>query len=244
MNLLSPQIYKFDPVKKVTIAIDGYSSCGKSTLAKEIAKELNYIYVDSGAMYRAVTLYLVQKGILKDKSYLKNVVLSALPNISIGFEYNSDKEHSETLLNGVNVEKDIRTIEISQQVSQISAIPEVRQKLVDIQQELGKSGGVVMDGRDIGTVVFPKAEVKLFMTADPDVRAERRYAELKAKGDSVSLDEVKENLLQRDHLDTTRAVSPLIQADDAVIIDNSHLNREEQLNQALEIIQEKINQKS
>ena len=228
-------------MRKVTIAIDGYSSCGKSTLAKEIAKNLNYRYVDSGAMYRAVTLHLINRGILKDGSYLKQAVLDALPLIKIDFVFNKDKGISETYLNSVNVEKDIRTMFVSKQVSPISAIKEVRTKLVDLQQEMGKEGAVVMDGRDIGTVVFPNAEVKLFMTADPDVRAERRLLELKGNGQKSSFDEVKDNLTKRDYIDMNRDVSPLRQADDAVVIDNSEITREEQLDIALNIIKEKIN---
>lgn len=228
-------------MKKVTIAIDGYSSCGKSTLAKEIAKNLNYRYVDSGAMYRAVTLYLIDNGILKDGNYLKQAVLDALPEINIDFIFNKDKGVSETLLNSTNVEKDIRTMFISKQVSPISAIEEVRTKLVELQQRMGETGGVVMDGRDIGTVVFPNAEVKLFMTADPDVRTERRLLELEGNGQKSTFDEVKDNLTKRDYIDMNRDVSPLRQAEDALVIDNSEITREEQLEVALNIIKEKIN---
>jgi cytidylate kinase len=228
-------------VKKVTIAIDGYSSCGKSTLAKEIAKNLNYRYVDSGAMYRAVTLHLANKGILKDGAYLKKAVLDSLPLINIDFVFNAAKGISETYLNDINVEKDIRTMFISKQVSPISAIEEVRTKLVDLQQKMGQKGAVVMDGRDIGTVVFPNAEVKLFMTADPDIRAERRLLELEGNGQKSTFDEVKDNLTKRDYIDMNRDVSPLRQAEDAVVIDNSEITREEQLEIALKIITEKIN---
>lgn len=228
-------------MRKVTVAIDGYSSCGKSTLAKEIAKNLNYRYVDSGAMYRAVTLYLINQGILKDGNYLKKAVLDALPLINIDFVFNKDKGISETFLNSTNVEKDIRTLFISKQVSPISAIEEVRTKLVDLQQQMGTKGAVVMDGRDIGTVVFPKAEVKLFMTADPDVRAKRRLLELEGNGQKSTFDEVKDNLTKRDYIDMNREVSPLRQADDAIVIDNSEITREEQLEIALNIIKEKIN---
>jgi cytidylate kinase len=228
-------------VRKVTIAIDGYSSCGKSTLAKEIAKNLNYRYVDSGAMYRAVTLYLIDKGILKDGNYLKRAILDALPLINIDFVFNTDKGISETFLNSINVEKEIRTMFISKQVSPISAIEEVRTKLVDLQQQMGKKGAVVMDGRDIGTVVFPNAEIKLFMTADPDVRADRRLLELEQNGQKSTFDEVKDNLTKRDYIDMNRDVSPLRQADDAIVIDNSEITRQEQLEIALNIIKEKIN---
>lgn len=228
-------------MKKVTIAIDGYSSCGKSTLAKEIAKQLNYRYVDSGAMYRAVTYYMIKNGVLKDGAYILDAVIKELPDIHIDFTFNKEKGISETLLNGVNIEKEIRTIEISKQVSPISAIPEVRTKLVSLQQEMGNKGAVVMDGRDIGTVVFPNADVKLFMTANMDIRAERRYQELLGKGHSVNFDEVKESLNRRDYIDMNRDVSPLKKADDAIVLDNSELNREEQLELAIHIINEKIN---
>jgi len=228
-------------VKKVTIAIDGYSSCGKSTLAKELAKKFNYRYVDSGAMYRAVTLHLINKGILKDGAYLKKAVIDALPLIDIEFVFNKDKGISETFLNGVNVEKDIRTMFISKQVSPISAIKEVRTKLVFLQHQMGQKGEVVMDGRDIGTVVFPNAEVKLFMTADTDVRTERRLLELEGNGQKSTFDEVKDNLTKRDYIDMNRDVSPLVQADDAIVIDNTEITREEQLEIAINIINEKIN---
>ncbi|MCH2236157.1 MAG: (d)CMP kinase [Crocinitomicaceae bacterium] len=224
----------------ITIAIDGFSSCGKSTLAKEIAEKLQYSYVDSGAMYRAVTLYLLNKGILKDGSFIKSQVLDALPNINISFEINPDKKRSETHLNGNNVEKEIRKLHVAQHVSAVSAIPEVRTKLVAMQQNFGQNGAVVMDGRDIGTVVFPRAEVKLFMTASKDIRAQRRYDELLAKGDKVNLDEIRQNLVKRDYIDMNRDVSPLKKAEDAIEIDNSELTREEQLDLALNIIQKAI----
>ena len=225
----------------MTIAIDGYSSCGKSTLAKEIAQKLNYRYVDSGAMYRAVTYYMIKNGILKDGAYIKQAVVNELPSIEIDFTFNKEKGISETLLNGNNIEKDIRTIEISRQVSPISAIEAVRTKLVSLQQKMGTKGAVVMDGRDIGTVVFPKADVKLFMTANMNIRAERRYQELLSKGQNVNFDEVKESLNRRDYIDMNRDVSPLRQAKDAIVIDNSELTREEQLDLALDIINQKIN---
>lgn len=221
---------------KLTIAIDGYSSCGKSTLAKEIARKLNYVYADSGAMYRAVTLHLLNKGILKDGAYIKELVLTELDSIDIRFQFDPRLERSETFLNGENVEKEIRSSKISRQVSIISAIEEVRTKLVDIQQKMGKEGGVVMDGRDIGTVVFPHADVKLFMTASNRVRAERRYIELKEKGENISLEEVAKDLKKRDHIDMNREISPLRKADDAIEIDNTELDRESQLTMALEII--------
>lgn len=227
-------------MKFLTIAIDGYSSCGKSTLAKEIANELNYIYVDSGAMYRAFTLHLMNKGILKDSAYITSQVIDELDNTQIRFAYNTESQKSETYLNGVNVEKDIRSSLISKQVSPISAIKEVREKMVAIQQQMGMEGRVVMDGRDIGTVVFPKAEVKLFMTASNEIRAQRRLIELLEKGENISLDDVKKSLAQRDHIDMTREIAPLRKAEDAIEIDNSELNRAEQLELALTIIQTKI----
>jgi cytidylate kinase len=227
-------------VKFLTIAIDGYSSCGKSTLAKEIANELNYVYVDSGAMYRAFTLHLMNRGILKDGAYITSQVIDELENTQIRFAFNTETQKSETYLNGVNVEKDIRSSLISKQVSPISAIKEVREKMVAIQQQMGIEGRVVMDGRDIGTVVFPKAEVKLFMTASNEIRAQRRLIELLEKGENVSLDDVKKSLAQRDHIDMTREIAPLRKAEDAIEIDNSELNRAEQLDLALTIIQDKI----
>jgi len=227
-------------VSKITIAIDGYSSCGKSTLAKALATNLNYIYVDSGAMYRAVTLHLMNTGLLKDGHFIQKQVIEELEKIHIQFEFNSDQGKSETLLNGVNVEKEIRTLTISRQVSAISAIREVREKLVSIQQKLGYGGGVVMDGRDIGTVVFPNAEVKLFMVASNDIRAQRRYDELKAKGENLSFDDVKKSIARRDHLDMNREISPLQKAEDAIEIDNSDLDEKQQFNLALKIINERV----
>ncbi len=226
-------------MSEITIAIDGFSSCGKSTLAKELANKLNYIYVDSGAMYRAVTLHLINTGILKDGHFIKEQVLNELNDIEIRFEYNRDQKKSETYLNGENIEKDIRTLAISKQVSAISAIGEVRTKLVKIQQDLGQMGGVIMDGRDIGTVVFPHAEVKLFMTADNDIRAQRRYLELIDKGECISLEDVKKSIARRDYLDMNREIAPLSKAEDAIEIDNSELSEEDQLELALKIINEK-----
>jgi cytidylate kinase len=227
-------------VSKITIAIDGYSSCGKSTLAKALANELNYVYVDSGAMYRAVTLHLMNTGLLKDGHFIRKQVISELENINIRFEFNKEDQKSETYLNGENIEKQIRTLEISRQVSAISAIPAVRTKLVSIQQSFGAEGGVVMDGRDIGTVVFPNAEVKLFMVASNDIRAERRFLELKKKGQQLNLEEVKKSIARRDHLDMNREISPLMKADDAIEIDNSELDQNEQFNLALSIIDKKV----
>jgi cytidylate kinase len=228
-------------VKPLTIAIDGYSSCGKSTLAKDIAHELNYVYVDSGAMYRAVTLHMMNKGLLKDGAFIEQQVVQELDQIEISFKADSPGKNAHTNLNGKDVEKEIRSTIISKNVSGISAVGAVREKLVELQQEMGQKGGVVMDGRDIGTVVFPKAEVKLFMTASIRIRAERRHQELIAKGENVSLEQVSKDLQRRDHLDMNRAISPLKKAEDAITVDNSHLSRTEQLEKALELIQDKIN---
>lgn len=229
-------------MSKITIAIDGYSSCGKSTLAKALANELGYIYVDSGAMYRAITLHLMNTGILKDGHFIQQQVVEELPNVDIKFEHNRrDKGRSETLLNGENVEKNIRTLEISREVSAISAIGEVRTKLVSIQQEMGALGGVVMDGRDIGTVVFPHAEVKFYMVASNDIRARRRYEELKNRGIQLDLDQVKKSISRRDNLDMNREISPLQKATDAIEIDNSDLDQEEQFELAMKLITEKVN---
>jgi cytidylate kinase len=223
------------PVSKIIIAIDGHSSTGKSSFAKAIAAKLNYVYVDSGAMYRAVTLYGLQHGLISNKKELHaEALVAALPAIHIVFRYINGQHH--TFLNGVDVEADIRGIEVSQQVSAVSAIAAVRTHLVHLQQLMGKEKGVVMDGRDIGTVVFPQAELKIFMTADPQVRAERRYKELVAKGRPVSFDEILQNVIQRDYDDEHRAITPLRQADDALLLDNSHLTPDEQMKWFEEIL--------
>jgi cytidylate kinase len=221
-------------LKKITIAIDGYSSCGKSTIAKQIAKEFGYIYVDSGAMYRAITLFALQRDYIKDGIVDKRLI-NDLEAIKVSFILN-DQGIPETILNGINVETEIRTPRISKNVSPVSAIKEVRQKLVARQQELGKLGGIVMDGRDIGTVVFPKADLKLFITASPDIRAERRFQELTQKGIKTTVTEVKEALLARDEYDMNREESPLMQAEDAILFDNSHLTKEEQHHKLIQII--------
>jgi len=229
-------------LKKITIAIDGFSSTGKSTLAKQLAKALGYVYVDTGAMYRAITLYALQNGWVSDTHIDRNALIDALPHIFLKFVYNPDLGFAEMYLNDENVENIIRSIEVSQHVSKIAEISEVRANLVKQQQAFGKDKGVVMDGRDIGTVVFPHAELKLFMTASAQIRAERRYNELKEKGEGVSLDEVYKNVIERDHIDSTREDSPLVKADDAIELDNSQLSREEQFeiiyNLALNKIQE------
>ncbi len=222
-------------MKKINIAIDGYSSCGKSTLAKQLARELNYIYIDSGAMYRAVTLFLLQHNINIQNH---DEVIGKLDEIDIYFEYLDG--NSTTFLNGKNVEKDIRKMDIAKQVSHVAIISEVRQKLVKQQQHLGRDKGVVMDGRDISTVVFPDAELKIFVTAEIDIRADRRFQELKDKGIESSLEEIKSNLRDRDYIDSTREDSPLTQAEDAILLDNTSLDRASQLKKALEWAQERI----
>ncbi len=216
--------------KSIIIAVDGYSSCGKSTFAKSIAEELDYVYIDSGAMYRAVALYCLKKGIImNDNSDIKQVI-KALKFIDIEFKFNRSAQKYETFLNNENVEEDIRSVEVSEVVSLISKIKQVREKILVLQRRMGEKKGIVMDGRDIGTVVFPEAELKIFMTADVNVRAKRRYDELKEKGLKVSLDEIKRNIEQRDHQDVNRKESPLAKAKDAIELDNSSMTVEEQMN--------------
>lgn len=224
----------------ITIAIDGFSSTGKSTLAKQLAKHLGYVYVDTGAMYRAITLFAMQMGYISNDFFDKDTLINSLPNIKLHFEFNPDLGFAEMFLNDVNVEKEIRTIEVSNFVSKIAEVSEVRSKLVEQQQEMGKGKGVVMDGRDIGTVVFPNAELKIFMTASPETRAQRRFDELQAKGDSVTYEEVLKNVQERDYIDTHRDDSPLVKANDAIEIDNSYLTREEQFTAVLELADEII----
>lgn len=224
----------------ITIAIDGFSSTGKSTLAKQLAKHLGYVYVDTGAMYRAITLFAMQMGYISNDFFDKETLINSLPNIKLHFEFNPDLGFAEMYLNDVNVEKEIRTIEVSSFVSKIAEVSEVRSKLVEQQQEMGKGKGIVMDGRDIGTVVFPNAELKIFMTASPETRAQRRFDELQAKGDSVTYEEVLKNVQERDYIDTHRDDSPLVKADDAIEIDNSYLTREEQFTAVLELAEEII----
>ena len=222
--------------KQITIAIDGFSSTGKSTLAKQLAQKLGYIYVDTGAMYRAVAYFAMQNQLISVDSFNKVGLVNQLKNIVLEFKFNSELGFAEMYLNGVNVEKAIRTIEVSGYVSKVAEVSEVRAKLVEQQQEMGKNKGIVMDGRDIGTVVFPDAELKIFMTASAVTRAQRRFDELVQKGDSVSYDEVLKNVEERDYIDTHREDSPLIMAEDAVEIDNSHLTREEQFQAVLELV--------
>ncbi len=227
-------------MKKITIAIDGFSSTGKSTLAKQLAKELEYVYVDTGAMYRAVAFFAMQQNIIGADFFDKDALINALPNIQLEFKFNADLGFAEMFLNGENVEKQIRTIEVSNFVSKVATVSEVRAKLVEQQQEMGKNKAIVMDGRDIGTVVFPDAELKIFMTASAETRAQRRFDELQQKGDNVSYEEVLKNVVERDHIDTHREDSPLVIAEDAIEIDNSYLNKEEQFAAVLELVNDVV----
>lgn len=224
--------------KKITIAIDGFSSTGKSTLAKQLATHLGYVYVDTGAMYRAVAFFAMQNGFINDEFFDKESLIKSLPFIKLQFKFNADLGFAEIYLNKVNVETEIRTIEVSSFVSKVAEVSEVRTKLVEQQKEMGKDKGIVMDGRDIGTVVFPDAELKIFMTASATTRAQRRYNELVAKGDRVTFEEVLKNVEERDYIDTHREDSPLVVAEDAIEIDNSHLNRKEQFELVLELVNE------
>ena len=226
---------------KINIAIDGYSSCGKSTIAKAIARELNYVYIDSGAMYRAMTLFALQNGFITNDGKVNDQgLVQALDVVMINFRYNTETYRYETFLNGRNVDREIRTLQVSNSVSPISAIKEVRQKLVKMQKRMAESKGVVMDGRDIGTVVLPDAELKLFMTADPEIRAKRRFDELQAMGVETSFDDVLRNINQRDKIDTTREHDPLLQAVDAIVVDNSHLTLDEQFQFVMSKISQRI----
>jgi cytidylate kinase len=222
---------------KIIVAIDGYSSCGKSTTAKQVAKQLNYAYIDTGAMYRAVTLFFIRNHVSVSNP---KEIQQALNDIHITFRRDKVKKSNDTYLNGLNVEDEIRRMYVSDQVSTVSAIAEVRHALVAQQQRMGKTKGIVMDGRDIGTVVFPQAELKIFMTADPLIRAQRRQLELLEKGELISLPEIAENLKMRDHIDTTRAESPLKQAEDAIYIDNSQMTLDEQVEMVVRLADEKI----
>lgn len=215
-------------MKKIIIAIDGYSSCGKSTMAKDLAKEIGYIYIDSGAMYRAVTFYCVEHGLFEGNKVNEAELAKAMPDIHIGFRLNPETKRPETYLDGRSVEKEIRTLAVSQKVSFIAALGFVREALVRLQQEMGKEKGIVMDGRDIGTTVFPDAELKVFVTASAAIRAQRRYDELQAKGENGSYEEILANVEERDRIDMNRAVSPLRQAEDAVVLDNSEMTVDEQ----------------
>ena len=223
-------------MSKITVAIDGYSSCGKSTLAKALAQKLNYNYIDTGAMYRAVTIYCLRNGIIQNSIVNQKKLMDCLSDIEVSFRYNTVTKTSEVFLNGEHVEKEIRTMEVANHVSAISSIKEVREKMVILQREMGKHKGVIMDGRDIGTHVFPYAELKLFMTADNDVRTQRRLDELSSKGEYHTFEDVKRNLEKRDHDDTTRKENPLIKAEDAVVLDNTDINKEEQLEFVMKLI--------
>jgi cytidylate kinase len=225
---------------KITIAIDGFSSTGKSTVAKQLAKELSYVYVDTGAMYRAITLYAMRKGYIKKNSFDVAALIQDLPSLNLKFVFDTALGYAAIYLNNENIEDEVRTLEVSQYVSRVAAISEVREKLVAQQQEMGLKKGVVMDGRDIGTVVFPNAELKIFMTATAEERAGRRFKEMKEKGQDVNYEEVLKNVMERDHLDTTREDSPLVKAEDAIEIDNSALNIEEQFEKILQLAETTI----
>lgn len=228
--------------RKIIIAIDGYSSCGKSTFAKAIAKELNYLYIDSGAMYRAVTLYSMRAGLVGKTGMKTEGIIASLREININFVYNPDLCGYETYLNSQNVEKEIRRIDVSANVSSISQIPEVRGRMVELQRQIGVFKGIVMDGRDIGTVVFPDAEIKIFMTASLEIRAKRRFDELVAKGETVDPEEVKRNILSRDIADENRDVSPLRRAEDAIVLDNTRMTVQQQMDWVMDIINKKIHE--
>ena len=225
---------------KITIAIDGFSSTGKSTLAKQLAKHLGYIYVDTGAMYRAVAYFAMQKGFITSSSFDKSALIAALPTIQLSFEFNEALGFAEMYLNNENIETPIRTIEVSRMVSKVAEISEVRAKLVEQQQAMGKDKGIVMDGRDIGTVVFPDAELKLFMTASSKTRAQRRFDELVEKGQHITFEDVLQNVEERDYIDTHREDSPLVKADDAIEVDNSSLTKKEQFELVLNLVKEKL----
>jgi len=225
--------------KKITIAIDGFSSCGKSTLAKELANELNYIFIDSGAMYRGVTLFALRNNLISNTDVDREGIIDKLADVNLEFKANKNDAPS-LLLNGENVADEIRTPIVSSFVSKIAEIKEVRTKLVGEQQKMGNKGGIIMDGRDIGTVVFPSADLKLFITADVDIRTERRFKELIARGFETTRDAVRENLIKRDHIDSNREESPLTKAETAIEIDNTQLSREEQMQKALDLVEEII----
>ncbi|MBO5887189.1 MAG: (d)CMP kinase [Bacteroidaceae bacterium] len=215
-------------MKVITIAIDGHSSCGKSTMAKDLAKEIGYIYIDTGAMYRAVTLFAMQNGLITDAGIDEDALRNRMPDILITFQLNEETGRPDTYLNGVCVEREIRTMEVSKYVSPIATLGFVREAMVELQRLMGEAKGVIMDGRDIGTVVFPNAELKIFVTASADVRAKRRFDELTAKGESCNFDEILTNVVERDRIDSTRAISPLRKAEDAIVLDNSNMTIPEQ----------------
>ena len=230
-------------MKKITIAIDGHSSCGKSTMAKDLAKAVGYVYVDTGAMYRAVTLYAMRHNIFdEDNKVNEDLLKNEMKNINISFRFNAEKGTPDAYLNGECVETEIRRMDVSSRVSHIAAIPFVREILVDLQKQMGRDKGVVMDGRDVGTVIFPDAELKLYVTASAEVRAQRRYDELKAKGEDVDFNEILKNVQERDYIDTHREVGPLKKADDAIVLDNSHMTIEEQKKWLLEQFEKVVNE--
>ena len=226
-------------MNKITIAIDGHSSCGKSTMAKNLAKEIGYIYIDTGAMYRAVTLYALQNGIITENGIDAEALKAKMEQIMITFVLDPASGHPQTFLHGICVEKDIRTMEVSRQVSHIAAMGFVREAMVSLQRLMGESKGVILDGRDIGTVVFPNAELKVFVTASAEIRAKRRYDELTAKGEVCDFDDILKNVKERDHIDSTRSISPLRKAEDAIVLDNSHMSITEQQEWLLERVKER-----
>jgi len=230
---------------KLIIAVDGHSSCGKSTLAKDVSKHFNYRYIDTGAMYRAVTLYVIENNLYKGKEIKEKELKKDIETgkIQIDFKYNPELKKSETYLNGKNVENQIRGIEVSNLVSPVAVIPFVREYLVAQQRAMGKDGGIVMDGRDIGTNVFPNADLKIFLTADAEVRAKRRFKELKTKGDNVNFEEILKNVKERDYIDSHRKTNPLVQAEDAVLINNSNISIEEQAQIVIELAEKKLSEK-
>lgn len=221
-------------MKKITIAIDGHSSCGKSTMAKDLARRIGYVYIDTGAMYRAVTLFAMRHNLISNGQVDAAKLQEEMGNIHISLRLNPETQRPDTYLNGECVEREIRTMEVSRHVSLIAALPFVRSAMVEMQREMGKEKGVVMDGRDIGTVVFPHAELKIFVTASAEVRTQRRYDELTAKGEKCNYEEILENVKERDHIDSTRETSPLRQAEDAIVLDNTHMTIPEQENWLME----------
>jgi cytidylate kinase len=227
-------------MKKIIIAIDGFSSTGKSTIAKEVAKHMGYVYVDTGAMYRAVALFAMENGYINKQSLDTQTLINALPDIRLQFQYNEQLGFAEMFLNDKNVENEIRTLEVSQYVSRIAEISEVRAKLVEQQQKMGQNRGIVMDGRDIGTVVFPDAELKIFMNSSAETRARRRFDELSEKGQQVTFEDVLKNVQERDYIDSHREDSPLIIAKDAIAIDNSKLDKKEQFEQVMQLVRKSM----
>lgn len=225
---------------RIIVAIDGHSSCGKSTIAKAVAARFGYVFIDSGAMYRAVTLFALRHNLISEGEVKAQLLIDLLPEIKIEFRFNPQNQRSDTYLNGENVEDEIRQLPVSQNVSPVATIAEVRAAMVRLQQEMGKNKGIVMDGRDIGTVVFPEAELKLFVTASAEIRARRRFDELSAKGEAVSYVEILQNVQERDRIDSTREASPLRKAADALVLDNSHMTREEQLAWVTERVNERL----